>query len=179
MSAAGWTERWRTVRARHAWVRWGVDLLVIFGLAAAVMSWQTRHLPAAGTPAPPFALRTLSGETVRLESLRGRPVVLAFWAPWCTVCKAESHNLSALKERAGERAHVLSVAVAYDDVEEVRRFAREQGVDYPVLLGDDALQRAYRVDSFPTTLFLSSEGRVKRAAVGYTTQVGLLWRFWL
>jgi hypothetical protein len=48
-----------------------------------------------------------------------------------------------------------------------------------VLLGDDALQEAYRVDTFPTTLFLSADGRVRRAAVGYTTQVGLLWRLWL
>ena len=172
-------ERWRRVQARHAWVRWSVDLLLLLLVASAVMAWQTRRLPEAGTPAPAFALRTLGGETVRLEALRGRPVALTFWAPWCTVCKAESSNLSALQRRVGERAHVLSVAVAYDDVEEVRRFAREQGVDYPVLLGDDALQRAYNVDTFPTTLFLSPEGRVTRAAVGYTTQLGLLWRLWL
>ena len=179
MGARELRERWRQARARHAWLRWGLDLLVFALVAAAVMSWQTRRLPEAGTPAPAFALRTLDGQTVRLEDLRGRPVALTFWAPWCTVCKAESSVLSALRERVGERAHVLSVAVAWEDVEEVRRFAREQGVDYPVLLGDDALQRAYRVDTFPTTLFLSPEGRVTRAAVGYTTQVGLLWRLWL
>jgi peroxiredoxin len=179
MSTGNWRERWRGVRARHAWVRWGVDLLLFLLVAAGVMTWQTRRLPAAGTQAPAFTLRTLEGGTVDLASLRGKPVALTFWAPWCTVCKAESANLSALKRRVGERAHVLSVAVAWEDVDEVRRFAREQGVDYPVLLGDDALQRAYRVDTFPTTLFLSPEGRVTRAAVGYTTQVGLLWRLWL
>lgn len=179
MDSTGMRGRWRQLRTRHAWVRWGVDLLLFAAVAVAVMTWQTRRLPASGTPAPAFSLRTLDGQTLRLESLRGKPVALTFWAPWCTVCKAESSNLSALRKRVGERAHVLSVAVAYDDVEEVRRFAREQGVDYPVLLGDDALQRAYRVDTFPTTLFLSPEGRVTRAAVGYTTQLGLLWRLWL
>jgi peroxiredoxin len=171
--------RWRPLRERPTWVRWGVDGLVLLLVAAAVMTWQTRRLPSAGTPAPAFSLRTREGGAVSLESLRGKPVALTFWAPWCTVCKAESSNLSALKRRVGGRAHVLSVAVAWEDVEEVRRFAREQEVDYPVLLGDDALQRAYRVDTFPTTLFLSPEGRVTRAAVGYTTQVGLLWRLWL
>jgi peroxiredoxin len=171
----GWREHYR----QRAWLRWSVDGLLLLLLFAGVMAWQTRRLPASGTPAPTFTLRTLDGRTVRLEALRGRPVALTFWAPWCGVCKAESANLSALQRRVGGRAHVLSVAVAYDDVAAVRRFAAEQGVDYPVLLGDDALQSAYRVDSFPTTLFLSADGRVRRAAVGYTTQVGLLWRLWL
>jgi len=168
-------ERYR----RSAWLRWSVDGLVLVLLLWAVMAWQTRRLPAAGTPAPAFSLRTLDGRTVRLEDLRGRPVALTFWAPWCGVCKAESANLDAVRRHVGERAHVLSVAVAYEDVEAVRRFVREQGAHYPVLLGDDALQAAYRVDSFPTTLFLSADGRVRRSAVGYTTRVGLLWRLWL
>jgi peroxiredoxin len=169
---------WERARERR-WVRWGGDVVLFVVLASAVMAWQTRHLPGAGTPAPAFSLSTLSGETVRLEDLRGRPVVLTFWAPWCGVCKVESSNLSAVRGQVGERAHVVSVAVAWRDVEDVRRFAREQGVDYPVLLGDAALMEAYRVEQFPTTFFLSPEGRIERAAVGYTTRLGLLWRLWL
>jgi hypothetical protein len=64
-------------------------------------------------------------------------------------------------------------------VEAVRRFVSEHGVDYPVLLGDDALQQAWRVNSFPTVFFLSPEGRVERAVVGYTTLAGLSWRLML
>jgi hypothetical protein len=79
----------------------------------------------------------------------------------------------------GDSAHVLSVAVAYEDEEEVRRFAREQEVDYPVLLGGSELRGAFHVDQFPTTFFVSSEGRIERASVGYTTRLGLLWRLWL
>ncbi len=168
---------WGRARQRW-WVRWGVDLAVFAVLMAAVMAWQTRHLAGSGTPAPDFALRTLSGEPLRLADLRGKPVVLVFWAPWCGVCKVESSTVSALRSTVGERAHVLSVAVAYEDAEDVRRFVRERGVDYPVLLGDDALTRAYRVNSFPTTFVLSSEGRIQQTAVGYTTRLGLLWRLW-
>jgi hypothetical protein len=74
---------------------------------------------------------------------------------------------------------VVSVAVAWEDEEAVRVFAREHGVDYPVLLGDDGIQRDWRVDTFPTVFFLSSEGRVERAVVGYTTLAGLSWRLLL
>lgn len=174
---AGVRARWQQARQRW-WVRWGVDLALAALLFMAVMAWQTRHLPGAGTPAPDFQLRTLSGEQVRLSDLRGKPVVLAFWAPWCGVCKAESSTLSALRRMVGERAHVLTVAVAYEDEEDVRRFVREREADYPVLLGDDTLTRPFRVDRFPTTFVLSSEGRIEQAAVGYTTRLGLLWRLW-
>jgi peroxiredoxin len=168
---------WERARQRW-WVRWGVDLAFVVLLFSAVMAWQTRHLPGAGTPAPDFQLRTLTGEQVRLSELRGKPVVLAFWAPWCGVCKAESSTLSALRRTVGERAHVLTVAVAYEDEEDVRRFVREREADYPVLLGDSELTRAFRVDRFPTTFIVSSEGRIEQATVGYTTRLGLLWRLW-
>ncbi|MCP3143605.1 TlpA disulfide reductase family protein [Pyxidicoccus xibeiensis] len=169
---------WERARQRW-WVRWGVDLAVLVLIVAAVGAWQARRLPGGGAPAPGFTLRTLGGEPVQLEALRGKPVVLAFWAPWCGVCKVESSNLSQLRRLAGDSAHVVSVAVAYDDEEDVRRFVQEHDVDFPVLLGDDAVQRAFRVDTFPTVFFLSPEGRIERAVVGYTTLAGLGWRLML
>jgi len=169
-------DAWHRARERW-WLRWSVDLGVATLLFLAITSWQTRHLPS-GTLAPDFQLRTLSGEQVRLSELRGKPVVLEFWAPWCGVCKAESSTLSAVKSLVGERAHVLTIAVAYDNEADVRRFVQEQGVDYPVLLGEASLPRELHVDSFPTTFILSPEGRIENATVGYTTRLGLLWRLW-
>ncbi|ADO74676.1 TlpA family protein disulfide reductase [Stigmatella aurantiaca] len=168
---------WRRARQRW-WVRWGVDLAVMALAALAIMAWQTRNLPHAGTPAPDFQLRSLSGETVRLSDFRGKPVVLAFWAPWCGVCQQESSTLSAVRRTLGDRAHVLSVAVDYSDEAQVQRFVQEHGADYPVLLGDDALRRAFRVNQYPTLFVISPQGTIAQAAIGYTTQAGLLWRVW-
>ncbi|WP_342374794.1 redoxin domain-containing protein [Myxococcus stipitatus] len=169
---------WAKARQRW-WVRWGVDLAFLALIFMAVAAWQTRHLPGSGAPAPQFKLRTLTGETVSLESLRGKPVVLAFWAPWCGVCGAESSNISQLRKLAGDSAHVISVALAYDDEAAVQRFAQEHAVDYPVLLGDDSVQQAWRVNMFPTVFFLSPEGTIERSVVGYTTLAGLSWRWML
>jgi peroxiredoxin len=175
---------WVSARVKQAWQRppwWGQLGLKLLALAlalGAVGLWQTRHL-ALGAPAPDFALRTLAGDTVRLSALRGERVVLAFWAPWCGVCKVESSSLSQLHGTVGGSARVLSVAVAYDDEADVHRFVREHAVDYPVLLGGPELTRAYAVEQFPTTFFISPEGRLERAVIGYTPLPGLLWRLWL
>lgn len=169
---------WHRMR-RPAWARLLMDVLLLALLFTGVSLWQTRHLPT-GAPAPDLVLRPLSGgEPVRLSSLRGKPVVLAFWAPWCGVCKAESSTLSALQRMVGGSARVFSVAVAYEDEADVHRFAREQAVDYPVLLGGSEAMRAFSLEQFPTTFFISADGRIERASVGYTTRLGLLWRLWL
>jgi thiol-disulfide isomerase/thioredoxin len=160
------------------WKRWAIDLAVVAALIVGVGAWQTRrHL--GGGEAPAAVLTTLEGERVPLDSLRGKPVLLAFWAPWCSVCAAESQNLSWVRRVIGDRARVVSVAASFEDVAQVRAYVRERGVDYPVLLGDDALLRAFRVEAFPTTYFLDAQGRVKRSATGYTTTLGLLARLLL
>lgn len=168
---------WRRARQRR-WVRWGMDLVLMAVVFLGVMAWQTRYLPEAGTPAPDFTLRTLTGEQVSLADLRGKPVVLVFWAPWCKVCKQESSTVSELRGTVGERAHVLTVAVSYKREEDVRRFVRQTKADYPVLLGNDEVEEAFGVRAFPTTFVLSSEGRIQQTSVGYTTRLGFLWRLW-
>jgi thiol-disulfide isomerase/thioredoxin len=164
-----------TARPRRRWVRWGTDLAVLGALVLGLGAWQTRGHLADGE-APAAVLATLDGDRVALDSLRGKPVLLAFWAPWCTVCAAETQNLSWVRRMVGDRARVISVAASFEDVAQVRAYVRDHGVDYPVLLGDDALLRAFRVETFPTTYFLDAQGRVRRSASGYTTTAGLLAR---
>jgi thioredoxin-related protein len=71
------------------------------------------------------------------------------------------------------------VAAEFSDEAEVRAYVRERGVDYPVLLGDDAVVHAFRVEAFPTLYFLDAEGRVKASVAGYTTTLGMLARLFL
>ncbi len=165
--------KWKELKQRRRWVGWvqeGVLALLLLGL---VFAWQTRNLVSSGELAPAFELRDLQGKVWRSEDLRGKPTVLHFWAPWCGVCAQDAGTFSSLARSQGDQVNVISVALAFEQREEVERFVRENGVDYPVLLGNDALMRAFRVDSFPTTYFLSGEGRIRRAAVGYTTGLGL------
>jgi thiol-disulfide isomerase/thioredoxin len=163
---------------RRRWFRWGRDLALLAAIVLAVGAWQTRGHLGRG-PAPELALTSLSGEPASLEPFRGRPVLLAVWAPWCPVCKANSGSLSWAARLAGDRAHVVNVAAAFDDAEQVRVHAREEGLLGPVLLAGDDAVRALRVASYPTYYFLDADGRVKRSAAGYTTTLGMLARLFL
>jgi peroxiredoxin len=169
-----WRARLGKVQERR-WFRWGGEAVVVLVAVLVIGIVQTRHHLGTGER-PAATLRTLDGTTVTLESLRGRPVALAFWAPWCQVCGAQSGNLSRLARWAGDRGRVISVASAYGDVAEVKAYMKEHEVEYPVLLGDDDVVRTFRVEAFPTVYFLDAEGRIKRSVAGYTTTGGLLAR---
>lgn len=166
---ASWA-RWRERR----WVRWAGDALFLTVAVLVIGLWQTRgHVEG---PAPDFTLPTLGGAPVSLAGLRGKPVLLAFWAPWCGVCKTESQNLGWARRLLGERAHVLSVASAWDDERQVRQYVQERGVDYPVALDAEGVADRFQVQAYPTLYFVDAQGQVKRSAVGYTTTLGLVLR---
>jgi thiol-disulfide isomerase/thioredoxin len=105
--------------------------------------------------------------------------LIVFWAPWCGVCRLESQNVSWLRSLVGTRAKVISIAAHYEAREQVDAFVREHEVDYPVLLGGREASRRFRVRAYPTLFFIAPDGEIKRAAVGYTTLFGLLWRLFL
>jgi peroxiredoxin len=176
-SAPGrWLARFLALRDRR-WFRWSMDLVVLAALLAGIGAWQARH-HLRGAP-PEVGLRALDGTPVTLASLRGKPTMVAFWAPWCGVCGAQSGNVALAMRLAGDRARVVSVATSFDDLAQVRAYMAEHGVTYPVLLGDDAAVRAFRVEAYPTLYFLDAEGRITGSASGYTTTAGMLARLML
>jgi thiol-disulfide isomerase/thioredoxin len=168
---------WRAKLAklgRRGLVRMLRDGLLLLVFVLVVGAFQTRDLPSG--KAPSFALEALGGQTVSHKELSGRPTLLVFWAPWCGVCRVESQNVSWVQRLVGAHANVLSVAVQYDRLQDVKAYVAAQDVDYPVLLGGRSAARRFGVTAYPTLFFLNAEGEIKRAAVGYTTTFGLLWR---
>ncbi|MGV3623493.1 MAG: TlpA family protein disulfide reductase [Archangium sp.] len=165
-------EKYRSSRV----FRWAVDLTAIAVVISAIGAFQTRNHPRGAAPAYEFT--TLEGSRVSMASLKGKPTLLAVWAPWCGVCKAESGNVSRVHKWLGSQANVVSVATGFNDVREVHGYMENQGVDYPVLLARDDFQRTMNIEAFPTVFVLDSQGRIVNSIQGYTTTLGLLWRTW-
>ena len=126
----------------------------------------------SGRPATDFVLDTLDGRRLRLSELRGRVVLLNFWASWCTACSVEMPWLVQFDARYRSRGlTVLGVAVDASDRDEIARFARQHGASYPVLFADGHVEQSYGgVRFLPQTFYIGRDGRIIRQVYGIRSQ---------
>ncbi|WP_372629384.1 TlpA family protein disulfide reductase [Cohnella sp.] len=121
-----------------------------------------------GYLAPSFSLTGLDGGTYSLDALRGKPVVLNFWASWCGPCRDEAPLFTKLHKQYGERLSILAVNLtATDSVEAAREFAESYGFTFPVPLDSDGTVAAkYEIRPIPTTIFVDSRGVITDGVLG-------------
>ena len=147
--------------------------LVVVAVVAAAMLYFGFHMArrsgtaAAATlltkssAAPDFTLESLDGKSMRLSDLRGKAVLLNFWATWCGPCKIETPWLVELQNQYGAQGlQVVGVAMDDSGKDEIAKFAKDMGVNYPVLIGKEAVGDAY--GGVPACRRLSSSGATAR-----------------
>jgi peroxiredoxin len=125
--------------------------------------------PQTGFPAPDFTLETIDGQTVTLSSLRGKPVILNFWASWCPPCKAEMPAIQHVYEDYRARGLVvLAVNAAHQDtLVNVQAFLTENSLTFPVPLDPaGTVNTLYQVRSLPTTFFIGADGVIREIVIG-------------
>jgi len=128
-------------------------------------------------PEPPkaaaeFALPDLEGATIRLEDLRGKTVLIDFWATWCGPCKDSIPYYQKLY--ASRRSSGLIIVGIDEDTnpQEARSFAKENAMTYPVLLDPDRRTfDSYDVSGLPTTFLIDSEGKIRRRWVSFDDDI--------
>ena len=147
-------------------------VLALFGLLAWKVtqgeSEVTAELARGGSPeAPAFTLERLDGEgELSLESLRGRPVVLNFWASWCGPCKDEAPLLEEASKRWAGKVAFVGIDVK-DFRGDARKFLDRYGVTYPnVYDGKGSTIGRYGVTGYPETYFIDADGRVRYRIAG-------------
>ncbi len=118
-----------------------------------------------GDSAPQFAEKTIDDKEVRLADLRGKVVLLDFWATWCAPCMAELPNLKTAHEKYAADGRLVIVGISLDsDAEAVRGFVRERGVPWAqIALGpaeSNAVAKAYHVSGVPATFLIGEDGKV-------------------
>lgn len=122
--------------------------------------------PLLGRAAPDFSLELFGGETVRLSELRGKTVLVDFWASWCLPCREEARDLEAAWKRQGDDVAFLGVNVQ-DREEDARKFIEEFGVSFPNGRDRDGrIAVDYGVWGVPEAFFISPGGRITYKHVG-------------
>jgi len=118
-------------------------------------------------PAPEIRLPDPDGKSSSLSELRGRVVLLNFWATWCIPCRAETPELSGL-QRDFEPSGLSVVGISWDDsAADVKRFQKDIPQDYTVLLGGEGVQAEFGgIRSLPTSYIIDREGRIRQTIIG-------------
>ena len=148
------------------WIRFRAALLTA-ALAAPALAAQPVRV---GVPAPEIDLPLLTGGRVRLSTLRGHPVVVAFWATWCPSCRTELPELVRLQEAHGPAGlRVLGVNGRDQELstKRVKVFLDEIGASFPVALDQrGSARQKYRLVGLPTTVLVDSAGTIQRIHYG-------------
>ena len=153
--------------------------LVVVGVVAALMLYFGFHMARRSDSnpgmsitksgiAPDFTLETLDGKSMSLSQLRGKAVLLNFWATWCGPCKIETPWLVELQKQYGTQGlQVIGVAMDDSGKDDIAKFAQEMGVNYPVLLGKEAVGEEYGgVPALPESFFIGRDGKIVDRIIG-------------
>src|SRR5579872_4792162 len=123
---------------------------------------------AKGKIAPDFSLVTLDGKPAKLSDYRGKAVLLNFWATWCEPCKLEMPWIVDLNKKYGPQG-LVTLGVAMDDTSDadIAKFAKDMGVNYPILLGKESVGDLYGGTQFlPTTFYIGRDGKIVTSNFG-------------
>ncbi|MDQ2798890.1 MAG: TlpA family protein disulfide reductase [Armatimonadota bacterium] len=150
-------------------------LLSLVALSAACAQ-DAPPLPA-GSHAPAFSTRTLAGKPLSLRSLRGKVVLLDFWATWCGPCRMATPTLQSLNRKFGHRG-LQVVGLSVDDpstLAQVKPFIKQEGVTYTMSAVPQAngkAARAYHADAIPSQYLIDQNGIVRWSQAGFSPNEG-------
>jgi cytochrome c-type biogenesis protein CcmF len=174
-----WPAAWPTRRVSSVSVRRAVKtgLVLAVTVCAGVAVWGRgcgAPVPAAGQSlvgqeAPEFSFAPLDGSMLTLSDLRGRVVVVNFWATWCPSCVDELPELQAVWEEYQQQDVLLVGIAVQEDLAEVQQAVSQFRLTYPVGLGEETLVTAYGIPVIPTTVLVDQEGVVASVGVGPMT----------
>jgi len=173
------TRRSGAIRSEGVSVKRSPLALVVVAFVVAFMLYfgyhQARKSPGAAgasftesTIAPDFSLESLDGKTTHLSDFRGKAVLLNFWATWCGPCKIEMPWFVDLQKQYGSQGLQI-VGVAMDDgsKEDIAKFAKDMGVNYPILIGKESVGDQYGgVPALPESFLIARDGKIVDKIVG-------------
>lgn len=157
------------------WRAYAINVLLFVVVVAGIRAWQQRDMVSGAAPA--LNGTTLAGSAYTLPSRPEHPLLVHFWATWCSICRTEQGNIAAI---AHDHPDTITVAMQSGAQQEVVRYMGEQGIAFPVVNDRDGrISAAWGVHAVPASFIIAPDGRIRFVEVGYTTEFGLRLRLWL
>jgi thiol-disulfide isomerase/thioredoxin len=122
---------------------------------------------AVGFTAPELTITDLEGQEIRLSELRGKPVLVNFWAVWCGFCRVELPEMQEVYQEHRDDGFVILAIDVQEDPAQVKEFVDELGLTFPIIIDDTGVTtRAYRVRGLPTSYFIGPDGVILGKQIG-------------
>jgi len=155
-------------------IKLSLEIALIVLVFIAIKTYMQRNLVEGAVPT--VQGRLLSGQPVSLQSYKGQPVLLHFWATWCPVCKLEQASIEAIsKDHA-----VVTIAMNSGNDLEVKSYLDEHHLTFPVIVDEHSvIAKRFGVQGVPTSFIINPDGNIAFTEVGFTTSWGLRFRLWM
>jgi thiol-disulfide isomerase/thioredoxin len=144
-------------------------LVLIAGLVLLVVIVAINTKPKAAIgDMPKFDLVRIAGGNFKSEDLHGKVAIVDFWASWCEPCKSEVPKYNKLADSlAGKEFQMIGYAVDSGTLDDVRQSAKELGIQYPVVMGTDAVTEGFgNYRGLPTTFLIGKDGKIYKKYEG-------------
>lgn len=136
-------------------------LIVSFGTAC------SRAEPVPASVAPAWKLTSPDGKEISFEQFKGKVVVVDFWATWCGPCRTEIPGYIALQKKHEKDGLVIVGIAVNDTADSVKAYMAKAGINYPIVMGDDAVVEAFGgIEAIPTTFIIDREGKIRERKMG-------------
>jgi len=147
-----------------------LGLCVVFGFLFAHCTRGEK-----GSLAPDFTVKTLDDHEISLSKLRGKVVLVDFWATWCGPCRESIPHLAQLYKTYQEKGfEVIGMSVdkgGAEAVSSVTRFVESMNIPYPVVMAPEDLANKYGVTGLPTSFLIDKEGRLREKIPGFNSAI--------
>jgi len=144
-----------------------LTLMLVSGLVVAGCSPTPAQSANVGDPAPNFQLQNLDGEPVALSNLKGKAVLLNFWATWCPPCRREMPYIQEIYDEWPEEWLVVLAINIGESASKVEEFMQRYGLSFPVLLDTkEKVAQGYNIRHIPTTFFIDKDGIIRMKIIG-------------
>jgi cytochrome c biogenesis protein CcmG/thiol:disulfide interchange protein DsbE len=152
--------------------RWFLILSLCLGGMFSLPHCSTEKKEATLPLAPDFTLKTLDGQEVTLSKLKGKVILLDFWATWCGPCRESiPHLVHLYKTYQKNGLEVIGMNMDRGNMNTVRNFVRSMDIPYPIGITPDHVERNYGITGLPVTILIDKEGRIREKIAGYTSEI--------
>ena len=162
------------VPTRKTVTSWLLNIALLLGIYILIQAYQSRDAPQSG-PAPEIQSIDIDGQYIDLNNYQGKPVLIYFWASWCTVCSLTRGSVESISKDYS----VITIASQSGTDKEIHAYQQEHQFDVTII--NDAqgpISQAYGVQAFPSVFILDSAGNVSDVEIGLSSETGLRLRLW-